>query len=130
MSRNTTHRSSEVEYNGKLLFPVVAGLVSANATTRFARFVAPCDCTIVQADLGVIVVPTNAAAVIRIGVRTDTDYFLDDLNIQNKALGTHDLLSDALFVVKDVSKGDVVVVEFTNADTTGELALTLVFEPR
>ncbi len=130
MSRNTTHRSSEVAFNGSLLHHVFGGLVSANATTRFLRWVAPCDGTFVVADLGVIVSPTNAASVLRIGVYTDTDYFFDDKNIQNIALGRTDLLSDALFLVKTVSKGDIIVAEFTNADTTGELALTLVIEPR
>lgn len=130
MSRNTTHRSSEVEYNGKHLHTVSGGVVSANATTRFLRWVAPCDATIVGADLGIIVVPTNAAAVLRIGLYTDTDSHFDDKNIQNRALGTTDLLGDALFVLKTVNKGDILVAELTNADATGELALTLVFEPR
>lgn len=130
MSRATTHRSSEVEYNGKLLHTIVAGVVSANATTRFLRWVSPCDGTIRHADLGVIVTPTNAAAVVRIGLYTDTDSHFDDKNIQNIALGPVDLLSDALFVLKTVNKDDILVAEFTNADTTGELALTLVIEPR
>jgi len=132
MSRNTTHKSGEVAFDGKLLLPVVAGLVSANATTRFLRWVAPCDGTIVVARLGIIVMPTNAAAVLRIGTYDDTDYFFDDKNIQNlAAAGTnYDILSDALFVVKTVTMGQIIVAELTNADATGELALTLVIEPR
>lgn len=132
MSRATTHRSSDVEYNGKHLQEYFGGLVSANATTRFMRFVAPCDGTIVAARLGIIVMPTNAAAVIRIGLYSDTDSHLDDKNIQNIAAAGSDvdLLSDPLFVLKTVNKGDIIVVELTNADTTGELAVTLVVEPR
>lgn len=130
MSRNTTHRSSEVAFNGSLLQEYVFGVVSANATTRFARFVAPCDGTIVVAYLGVIVTPTNAAAVLRMGVYTATTSLLNNKNIQNIALGRTDLLSDALFVSKTVTKGDIIVAEFVNADTTGELALTIVIEPR
>lgn len=129
MSRATTHRSSDVEYNGKHLYTVTGGLVSANATTRFMRFVAPCDGTIREFLLGVIVTPTNAAAVIRMGTYNDTDSHLDDKNIQNLAIGVTDMLGDALFVDKTVSKGEMMVVEFTNADTTGELAVTIVIEP-
>lgn len=130
MSRSTTHRSSDVEYNGKNLAEFFGGLVSANATTRFMRFVAPCDGTIKEFLLGVIVSPTNAAAVIRMGTYDDTDSHLDDKNIQNLAIGSYDMLSDALFVNKEVTRGRMYVVELTNADTTGELAVTIVIEPR
>lgn len=132
MSRNTTHKSGEVAFDGKLLYTLAAGLVSANATTRFFRWVAPCDGTIIVANMGVIVQPTNAAAVVRIGLYSDTDSHLDDKNIQNiGAAGTIvDLLADALFVLKTVNKGDILVMELTNADTTGELAFTIVVEPR
>lgn len=130
MSRSTTHRSSDVEYNGKSLVNFFGGLVSANATTRFIRFVAPCDGTIREFLLGVIAVPTNAASVIRLGLNSDTDSHLDDKNIQNLAIGTYDMLSDPLFLIKDVSRGQIYVVEFTNADTTGELTVSIVIEPR
>ncbi len=130
MSRTTTHRSSEVEYNGKLLQAYSFGLVSANATTRFGRVVAPCDGKFVDLVLGTIATPTNAAAVLRVGLSTDTDYFLDDKNIQNQAVGSVSLIGDALFVQKDVTRGDIIVFEFTNADTTGEIAVTAIIEPR
>lgn len=130
MSRATTHKTSEAEYDGKLTSEFVGGLVSANATTRFIWFVAPCDGTVKEFLLGTIVSPTNAAAVIRMGLASDTDSMLDDKNIQNQAVGTVNLISDALFVSKTVTRGDVIVVEFTNADTTGELAVTIVIEPR
>lgn len=132
MSRNTTHKSGEVSFDGKLMYALQAGVVSANSTQRIFRWVAPCDGTIIVAKMGVIVQPTNAAAVVRIGTYDDTDSHFDDKNVQNiGAAGTIvDLLADALFVLKTVNRGQILVIEHTNADTTGELAFTIVIEPR
>lgn len=128
MSRAKTHRSGDVEYDGKMLFAISGGATSANSTQRLARFVAPCDM-----DLNVLVTITtlfsNAAATFRVGLISDTDSLLDDYDLTDVAAGIYDLTRDPLMVSRRVTRGQVVVVELTNADTTGVLDFTIVGEP-
>jgi len=129
MSRATTHRSSEVDFNGKLLYVAGTGrLVVSAATVEFGWFVAPCDGTIRQASIHVVAVPTHATNVLSFGSEDDTDLLLDDLDIKDRAAGHHDLT--ALFAVVTVNRGEAYQWEWEGGDTTGEIITSMVIEPR
>lgn len=127
-------RTSALQYDGSL--PVVINspvmAYAATAVSNQGSFVAPCDLEIVAAVLNVIVTPTHATADLNIGTRADADAFLDLFEVTDLATGVHDLLTEGgvLWVNKNINRGDVVEFELTAADTTGDIAVTLVCMPR
>lgn len=129
MSRSTTHRSSDVAYNGELLFDVHGGAVSINGTTQFIKFLAPCDGTIKDVNLNITTTATNAAARLRIGTSAAPTSILNDFVLTNLATGYRNLISNALLVSTAIVRGNAYVVGFVNADTTGEIFASLVIEP-
>lgn len=131
MSRNTTHRSSEVMFNGKLLTAFCDRFVVANATSRFGWFVAPCDGTIVQLDINCIVTPTHATNDLSLGTVADIDSVLDEFDVTNLATGYRSLIGETLGVGGlNVTKGEVYAWGWVGADTTGEIATLVTIEPR
>lgn len=130
MSRSTTHRSSDVAWDGKKLSEYSGGGVSVNGTLQLRRWVAPCDGTIVSIGLNVGTTPTNAAAALQIGTLADPDSHLDDYDLTDHATGFVELIANALTLETEVTKGTVYVIGFVNADTTGEIDVSVIVEPR
>lgn len=128
MAAGNTHRSGDVEYDGKLLYMISGGATSANSTQRLARWVAPCDGTM-EVQVNITTLFSNAAAVFRVGTIADTDSHLDDYSLTNVVAGWYDLTHNALMLSRTVTKGTVYVVELTNADTTGVLDFSIVVDP-
>ena len=129
MAAGKTHRSGDVDYDGKVIDIVKGGATSANSTQKLSRWVAPCDGTIENVLVTITTVFTNAAARLRIGPIADTDGLLDDYVLTNVVAGSYDLSRDALMVSRAVTKGTAYVVELTNSDTTGEIDYTVVVVP-
>lgn len=130
MSRATTHRSSEVEYNGKHLVSFCARQVVANATTRFGHFVAPCDGTIRQLEVNCTTSPTNATNDLSFGTVADIDSHLNEIDITDLATGRTDYIAHANVISLEVTKGEVYAWGWVGADTTGELTTLITIEPR
>lgn len=130
MSRATTHRSSEVEFSGKLLYTVKGGAVAINGTTEPVRWAAPCDGNIRMVQVTITTMFTHASAALRIGSQATPDDLLNDYVLQNIAAGTYDLAYNVLMVSRTITAGTAYTVGIVCGDTTGELDLTLVIEPR
>lgn len=131
MSRATTHRSSEVEYNGKALWVHQADATAAAATQRFGYFVAPCDGTIVAAGYNVDVDPSHATNNLSLGTVADIDSIFDEVDITDIGLGYHDLMGGTLGTGGlTVTKGEVYAFGWAGGDTDGHLTAFLVIEPR
>lgn len=129
MSRSTTHRSSDVAYNGKALYVVSSRIAATAATVEFGHFMAPCDGTIVYAAVNTVTAPTHATSDLYLGIVSDTDSLLAVTDWQNHATGVADVTPD-LLLSGAVSQGSAYHWTFAGGDTTGELFVTLVIEPR
>lgn len=130
MSRNTTHRSSDVAYNGKHLVSFCARFVAAAATSRFGHFVAPCDGTIVQMEVNCTTSPTHATNDLSLGTVADIDSLLNEIDITDLATGRTDYIAHANVISLQVTKGEVYAWGWVGGDTTGELTTLLTIEPR
>ena len=131
MTRATTHRSSEVEYNGKALWVHQADFTAAAATSRFGHFVAPCDGTIVDAGYNVDVDPSHATNNFSLGTLADIDSVFDEVDITDIGLGYHSLMGGTLGTGGlSITKGEVYAFGWVGGDTDGHLTAFLVIEPR
>jgi len=129
MSRNTTHKSADVEYNGKLLCTFSARITATAATVKFGHFVAPCDGTIVQASINTPTAPTHATSDISFGTNAAPTGHMPTTDWQNHATGPADVLASFTGSVS-ITKDEVYCWQFAGGDTTGELVTSLVIEPR
>jgi len=131
MSRNTTHRSSEVAFNGNALWTHQAAATAAAATQRFGYFVAPFDGTIVAAGYNIDTQATHATNDLSLGTVADIDSIFDEIDITNLATGYRDLISATQGVGGlNVTKGETYAWGWVGGDTTGHLTAFLVIEPR
>lgn len=130
MTRATTHRSSDVEFNGKLLYSFSAAATAAAATQRFGYFVAPCDGTIVQMEVNCDTSPTHATNNLSLGTVADIDSLLNEIDITDLATGRTDYIGHADVISLQVTKGEVYAWGWVGGDTTGELTTLLTIEPR
>ena len=129
MSRSTAYRSSDVAYNGELLFDVHGGAVSINGTTKIIRFVAPCDGTIEDVNTFISTLFSNAAARLRMGTPAAPTSILNDFVLTNLATGYRNLKGNALLVSTAIVRGQAYEVGLVNADTTGEMNVSVVISP-
>lgn len=133
MSRATTHRSSDVAYNGKNLYTVHGHIVATAAAVAFGHFVAPCAGRIVRALVDTIVAPTHATSDLSFGTVADPDSHINEIDWQNHAVNTVDLANGTEgtdpYLDFDIVEGESYAWVFTGGDTTGELVTTLVIEP-
>lgn len=131
MSRASTHRSSEVEYNGKLLYTFQAAATAAAATQRFGYFVAPCDGVIVDAGINIDTQATHATNDVSLGTVADIDSIFDEFDIQNDAVGYQNLMGFTQGTGGlNVTRGEAYAWGWVGGDTTGHLTTYLVIEPR
>lgn len=131
MTRSPLARSSQIEWDS------IAGiasfssgrLTSVNGTVRTA-FVAPFTGYVNGFDVNIDTAFTNAAARANMGTYADAqnDDLLDDFVIQNLT-GYQNLIGSALWVSKAVTKGTLYGIGFTNADITGNGAITVTLGP-
>ena len=128
MSRSTTHRSSDVNFNGKALQQWQSGRVTAANSTQKFGFVSICDGTIVQLLVNIVTALTNAAAALQLGTETSLTRNLANLDIHSYAAGLFDLTP--LLASATVSRGDAIVFSVIDGDTTGLLDAAIVIEPR
>lgn len=126
MSRSTTHRSSDVEFNQKLLYEVAGGVVSVNGTAKFIRWVAPCDGTIRACYWTPTVTATNAAARLRVGSAASPTALLNDYVLTNVTTGG-DIIGS--FTAVALTRGTAYQCSMVNADTTGEVDVIIIVEP-
>ena len=133
MSRATTHRSGEVEYDGKHLITVFGRVVAAASTQRFGHFVAPCDGKIKRAIVDTIVAPTHATSDLSFGTAADPDSHINEIDWQNHAVNTVDLANGTEgtdpYLDFDITAGETYAWAFAGGDTTGELVTCIVIEP-
>jgi len=133
MSRATTHRSSEVEYNGKLLYIIYGAATAAAATQRFGEFVAPCDGKIRMLGRTITTVATHATNNLSFGTLADIDSHLNEVDITDTVAGFVDYCTGVEGVEPlldlDVVKGEVYAWGWVGGDTTGHLATVVVIEP-
>lgn len=130
MSRATTHKSSEVAWDGKRQFSVHDRLVASAATVRAGYFVAPCDGTIVQLEVNCIVTPTHATNDLSFGTVADIDSNLNEVDITDLATGRTDYIAHANVLSLSVTKGEAYAWGWVGGDTTGELVFLVTIEPR
>lgn len=131
MSRATTHRASQEAYDGKGRFTIQAAATAANATQRFGYFVAPCDCTIVDAGYNVDVDPTHATNDLSLGTVADIDSVFDEIDITSIGTGFKSLMGATLGTGGlNLTRGEVYAFGWVGGDTTGHLTAFLVCEPR
>lgn len=129
MSRATTHRSSDVEYNGKHLYTVTGRATAAASTQRFGHFVAPCDGTIREMLANFTTQPTHATNDLSFGTIADIDSHLNEVDITNQAVGVVNYVSHANILSLAVTKGEAYAWGWVGGDTTGEVVTTIVIEP-
>lgn len=130
MSRATTYRSSDVEYNGKHLISVHSRAVAAASTQRIGHFIAPCDGTIRQLEANFIVQPTHATNDLSFGTLADIDSHLNEVDITNQAVGRVDYIAHANVLDLTVTKGEAYAWGWVGGDTTGEAVFLVTIEPR
>lgn len=131
MTRATTHRSSEVEFNGKLLINKGGNTTAANDTHQFGHFIAPCDGTIVQHDVYTNVAVTHASANFLFGSVDDTDANVDDYDLEDVVADTlTSLMGHASQVSTTITKGKCYCWSLTSGDTTGNITTSVTIEPR
>lgn len=130
MSRSTTHRSSDVEFNGKLLYVIGAGFQAAAAVNRFGHFVAPCDGTIRQLNANFTTTPTHATNNLSFGTVADIDSHLNEIDVTDLATGNVDYIAHANVLSLTISKGEAYAWGWDCGDTTGFLVTSIVIEPR
>ena len=123
MSRSTTHRMSEGEYDGGGLacYSVRTGITAA--TVSFGHFVVPFDGVIKQLGIAIETALTHATSDIIFGIISNTDSILEIRDIQNDT-GYLDFLPLAEGVT--VTKGDIMCWTYTGGDTTGALVTDVV----
>lgn len=133
MSRNITHRSGDVDYDGKNLYTVYGRVVAAASTQRFGHFVAPCNGKIRRALVATAVAPTHATSDLSFGTVADPDSHINEIDWQNHALDTVDLCNSTEgtdpYLDYDIVEGTAYAWAFAGGDTTGELITCLVIEP-
>ena len=131
MSRATTHRASEVQYDGSALWTFQAAATAAATTQRFGYFVAPCDGTIVDAGYNIDTQATHATNDLSLGTVADIDSIFDEIDITSLATGFRSLMGATQGVGGlTVTKGEVYAWGWVGGDTTGHLTAYLVIEPR
>lgn len=133
MSRAVTHRSSEVEYDGKNLITVHGRVVAAASTQRFGHFVAPCNGKIRRAIVNTVVSPTHATADLSFGTVADIDSHINEIDWTNHPTGARDLCNGVEgtdpYLDFDIVAGTAYAWGFVGGDTTGELVTCMVIEP-
>lgn len=129
MSRSVTHRSSDVQWNGKMLFTHNLGgrIVAANSTQKFG-FNSPCDGTIVSFRVNITTAWTNAAAALSLGTEASATAFLASTDIHAVTASVVDYTPSLATAV--VTKDQAIVFYATSGDTTGVLFPVIVIEPR
>jgi len=129
MAKTPDYQTSKAEWDGKLPFVYQMGSVtSANATTEGARFVAPCDCEIVEIGFRTITTATNAAAKINAGIVGSLTRNLNAFAITN--VTGFNTIPLASLASANFSKGEAMAMSITNADTTGVHVAYMVLMPR
>lgn len=133
MSRNTTHRSSEIEFNGKLCYAVFGAATAAAATQRFGEFVAPCDGKIRVLARNITTQATHATNDLSFGTLADIDSHLNEVDITNAATGYIDYCTGVEgtepLLDLDIVAGQVYAWGWVGGDTTGHMATVVVIEP-
>ena len=131
MSISPKIRTSQQAYDGAL--PIVVNLgraaFASTAQDNLAAFVVPCDSTIVQANIRVLVAATASAAKISIGDQTASGAVLSAYPMNGKAAGAYDIITASQFTKRKVSKGDYVKVKLPAATAVGSFAGSLVLMP-
>jgi len=130
MSRSTQYRTSAAEYDGKLPYVVSGGATVSNGTQNIIRFTAPCDGYVEAFNVTVNTLASHANAAIAFGSLADPDSHLDDYDLTNIAAGAYDLVSDALMLNRNITKGTTYVVQLTSGDTTGVIDASIVINAR
>ena len=130
MSRATTHRSSEVAFNGKLLYVIGSGATASAATVRFGHFVAPCDGTIRQLNCNVVTVATHATNDLSFGTMADIDSHLNEVDMTDVAAGNVDYAAHANVITLVITAGEAYAWGWAGGDTTGQFTCSVVIEPR
>lgn len=132
MTRSPKVRSGDIEFDGQgaVTFFSSGRLTSVNGTVR-TGFVSPITGKVVSFDLNIDTAFTNAAATANMGTWADAqnDNMLNDFPIQNLTGYRSNIIGDALFILKDVAKGGLYGIGFTNADTTGNGTITVGVAP-
>lgn len=133
MSRATTHRSSEVEFNGKLLYTFTSNFIAAAATSRFGHFTAPCDGKIRMLGRDITTVATHATNNLSFGTLADIDSHLNEVDITDAVEGFVDYCTGIEGVEPlldlDIVKGETYAWGWVGGDTTGQLGTIIVIEP-
>jgi hypothetical protein len=132
MSKSPVVKSSEVQYDGAGTLTVNTGKQSfaVGAVSRVAEFIAPCDLTVVRAELYVGVKPTSANAKLNLGIDTDSDAFLNALDCNALTANTlYDVLADSTWITKTIPRGSVVSFELEAATAVGDISASFVFAP-
>lgn len=127
MSRAITHRTSDADFNGKLVHWVNFGRVIAANSTQKIGWVAPCDGNIVQYDLLITTALTHATAAVSLGTEASVASLQASYDIHLVTAGYQDLTSSLAAVA--VTKGTGYVFCVTSGDTTGVLSAGVVIEP-
>lgn len=129
MSRSVAYRSSDVGYNGKLLYIHTPGgrIVAANSSQIFG-WVAPCDGTIVQFDLLIATQWTHASAALKLGTVASDASLLASVDIHSVTAAAYDYTKNLASAT--IAKGTGYILTATSGDTTGVLFVSLVIEPR
>lgn len=133
MSRAVTHRASQVEYDGKLMYTVNGACQVAASTQRFGHFVAPCSGKIRRALVNTVTAPTHATSDLSFGKASDIDSHINEIDWQNHAVNVVDLCNGVEgtdpYLDFDIVEGEAYSWGFVGGDTTGLLYTTLVIEP-
>ncbi len=133
MSRAVTHRSGQVEYDGKQLVEVHGRVVAAASTQRFGHFTAPCNGKIVRAIVHTVVTPTHATADLSFGTVADIDSHINEIDCTNRATGAVDLANGVEgtdpYLDFDIVQGTAYAWGYVGGDTTGEIITCMVIEP-
>ena len=132
MTRSPKVRSGDIEHDGfgMVQFFSSGRLTSVNGTVR-TIFTSPMTGKVVSYDLNIDTAFTNAAARANMGTLADAqnDNLLDDFVITNLTGYQSNVIGSALWVSKDIVKGQVYGLGFTNADTTGNGTITVGIAP-
>lgn len=130
MSKAHAVRSSDILYDGGPLV-LTARMTNAASEVIGVAVVLPCDMWIHSFHYRITTQFTHANSRLNVGATSDTDAYIDSINIQNDATGyyEHDMTDATVVSDGPIPKGTAVTLGLDAADTTGVVVATLVLVP-
>lgn len=105
-------------------------LTNAASAVAGAAFVAPFAGTIEAYHVNIDTQFTHANAALNMGLLSDIDSHLDDYDLTTSFTGYRNLIGNALFILKTITKGELYQsAGLVASDTTGKLTATVEIAP-